>query len=401
VHEGGYAEINSDELKEERPLQLQAWGELKGVMMIGREPGAGKSIQLMRQTMHGPGSLNFGSHFRVDTDEQGRFSFSHVPPGPIQLARLIPMGPRSWTFSHVQSVLIPPGETIEVVYGGTGRPVTGRLALSDPGREVDWRHGHNSLSTKMPQPPQGSSREEIMAWQQSEEFRDAIANRRSYGIVIDEEGSFRVDDVPAGEYRLSFNLTEPADDRPGMGTPIGSLSREVTVPGMAEARSDEPLDLGELIIQVRNTLRIGDTAPDFEVETLSGERIKLSDFRGKVVLLDFWATWCGPCIAELPHLKAVYEEFGQDERFAMIALSLDAEKKEPQEFVKKNELKWIQGFLGEWPKTNVPAQYGVQGIPATFVIGPDGTIQAMNLRGTAIRAGVERVLRSRETVAAP
>ncbi len=75
----------------------------------------------------------------------------------------------------------------------------------------------------------------------------------------------------------------------------------------------------------KKTLGIGDQAPDFEIRTLSGETVRLADYRGKYVLLDFWATWCTPCLKEIPNLKAVYDKFGSSERFAMISLSLDSD----------------------------------------------------------------------------
>ena len=112
-------------------------------------------------------------------------------------------------------------------------------------------------------------------------------------------------------------------------------------------RTDEPFDLGTLRPRTRQTLKLGQPAQPFDVEALDGRRLKLEHFRGKYVLVVFWASWCAPCIAEIPELMAVYERFSRDARFAMIGLSVDAGKEAPRKLVAENGLAWEQGFLGE------------------------------------------------------
>ena len=133
---------------------------------------------------------------------------------------------------------------------------------------------------------------------------------------------------------------------------------------MPGGRSDDPLDIGKLVLALAKQVKIGEPAPLFEVKTLDDKPLKLADFRGKVVLLDFWATWCGPCVKEMPHFKAIHDEFGKDGRFVLIGLSLDKKAEAARQYVTDNDLKWPQGFLGEKSKTQ--DAYGVKGIPATF-----------------------------------
>src|SRR5262249_10262264 len=143
----------------------------------------------------------------------------------------------------------------------------------------------------------------------------------------------------------------------------------------------------------KQSLKVGEAVPSFDVEALDGgRRLKLEDFRGKVLLLDFWATWCGPCIAELPELQAIHDRFGKNPRFAMLSLSLDAEKDAPRKLVAEKGLSWPQGFLGGWVEKGVQDAYHVEAIPMTFLIGPDGKLLAAGLRGQAMSPFVAQAL---------
>ena len=88
-------------------------------------------------------------------------------------------------------------------------------------------------------------------------------------------------------------------------------------------------------------LTLGKPAPDFNLKDIYGETVSLVDFRGKVVLLDFWATWCGPCIHELPALKAIYEKHKHNTEFALISISADANDETVAKFVEENKMPWI------------------------------------------------------------
>jgi thiol-disulfide isomerase/thioredoxin len=132
------------------------------------------------------------------------------------------------------------------------------------------------------------------------------------------------------------------------------------------------------------------------VNSLDDEELSLADFRGKFVLLDFWATWCAPCVAEIPNLESVQKQFGADPRFAMVSLSLDEKPADAMSYVKAQTLTWRQGHIGG--ESPVASAYGATAIPATFLIGPDGKILATNLRGAAIQRAIARALGSRTRV---
>lgn len=170
-------------------------------------------------------------------------------------------------------------------------------------------------------------------------------------------------------------------------------TRQFTIPEIPGGQSDEPYDLGTLHPRPKQALKVGQAAPSFDIETLDGGRVKLEDFRGKYLLLDFWATWCGPCVAEVPELKSTFERFGKDDRFAMLSLSLDADKEAPRKFVADRGIAWKQGFLGEWTDGGLTDAYHVQAILSMFLIAPDGTVRAMELRGDRIGAVISAALK--------
>lgn len=130
---------------------------------------------------------------------------------------------------------------------------------------------------------------------------------------------------------------------------------------------------------------IGRKAPEFTAKTVDGKEFKLSDQRGRFVLIDFWATWCAPCVAELPTVKKVYEEFGAS-GFTVVSISFDRNAETAAKYMREKEMPWTQIWAENGANGPLAQLYGVSGIPATFLIDPDGNIVAMDLRGPKLRA---------------
>lgn len=143
--------------------------------------------------------------------------------------------------------------------------------------------------------------------------------------------------------------------------------------------------------KMKESLVIGATFPEFSVKDLNGNELTLSDYRGQVVLLDFWATWCAPCIAELPTVMAAYNRFHAD-GFEIIGISLDQERETLQNFLKQQKMTWPQFFDGKGWGNELSTRYGVQSIPATFLLNKDGKIIASDLRGPALGTAVADAL---------
>jgi len=136
---------------------------------------------------------------------------------------------------------------------------------------------------------------------------------------------------------------------------------------------------------------VGAVAPEINQQTPDGKTAKLSDLRGKVVLIDFWASWCGPCRRENPKVVALYNKY-KDQGFEVFGVSLDGDKKRWVAAIEKDNLTWAHvSDLKKW-KSGAAADYGVRSIPTTILIDQEGRILAKNLKGAALEAKVKAAL---------
>ena len=122
-----------------------------------------------------------------------------------------------------------------------------------------------------------------------------------------------------------------------------------------------------------NTIAQGHAFPSLTFTSLSGKPVNLDDYKGKVVLIDFWATWCSPCVRSMPDLIATYKEY-HDQGFEIIGINMDQEKAKLEKYLQDNEVTWPQYFDGLGWDNKLAKRFGVRGIPHIVLINKNGAV---------------------------
>jgi peroxiredoxin len=381
IHDAGYARVSGQPDEQPDDVRLQPWARVEGRLLQAGQPVPKAEVTLRPLRPRFYPLPRVDETFRQTTDDSGRFMFDRVPPGKCQLmARLSVWDEYPITSSQAVPLDLQPGQQVTVDLGGHGAEVTGRVVLSgDVRRQIDLKYSLNYLLRKtagVEPPPELAAkgfdwrRGWSDAWTSTEEGLAYLETRPHYFVKLNRDGTFVVSGVPAGQYELALRIYEP----PTAGCLVSPVGSRV-IPFEVTERDEQAgrLSLGDLPVEASLGPQPPDMAPDFEFETTMGGSERLSNYRGRHVLVNFWATWCGPCMASLPGLRKIHDQFESD-RLAVVSLSLDADKDAARTFIQEQNLPGIHGLLGEWSQTSVPSQYGISSAPAYFLIAPDGKL---------------------------
>ncbi|MBP7140940.1 MAG: TlpA family protein disulfide reductase [Opitutaceae bacterium] len=325
----------------------------------------------------------------------------------LDLIAAYPNDPRRWEIVQFISSGIRPYFVKEI--GPDFATVGMKAVVIDETAKAKWTAKLAELrqamaaATDVPPGPR-----EEMDWSAfAKDFR-AMTQAKTNGLTYDYSVFLPRFEAHAAKFTdLADTIVRRADDY------LGALARyDESAAANAWVRLAEKSPSDALRAHAKKKVQFADVMSrplDIAFTAADGRKVDLKDLRGKVVLIDFWATWCGPCIAELPNVKKVYSEY-HDKGFDVVGIALENAKLTPKDtpeqkerkltaarkvltdFTTKENMLWPQYFDGKWWNNDISTKYFIQGIPAMFLLDQQGKVATTNARGEKLEAEVRRLL---------
>ena len=374
-------------------------------------------LQMMDEMRYDPKQARVLHQFQATTDADGAFTIDRIPAGKVQIGRLIETNTgqyRTMSTINPEPVDVVAGQTVSVSLSDKGRPITGTVVLPPSlagHNDGSWILTGSARTKSNLQPPpipndiKNGTPEQQQKWygdfMASDTGKKFLADQRAqmqtfrnYPTEVGADGKFRIEDVVPGSYQLFFtvmqNATPTAERIDDSQLAAGSADFNVAeIPG---GYTDQPQTVPDVPMDLLPHVSVGDVAPDFIAKTADGKDLKLSDLKGKYVLLDFFVATMPLQDADKKALQSAVDTFGGNDRFTMLGVSLNGSADNAKNYTEKYGLSWTSATLNDRSASSPMRTYAIRQLPSILLIGPDGKVIAKNLQGDAIKAALTTAL---------
>jgi len=375
----GYGAVRITDPSTPLSISIQPWARIEGTVRSGSKLIASAKVQVAQ---YGDETEWEQWHVvkqrQLICDDNGRFVMDRVVPGNNTIGRVISALAMPTRFLNID---LPAGKTTAVSIGGDGRTVVGHLPpnarrFGFRRAQVLLRQPEMVLPANWDKISEDEKQKLRKAWWNTPQFKAWRRNADVAEIEIGRDGIVRAEDIPPGEYDLQIQLGDISPGSRYVESAAWGTTR-VVVPPVAPSTIGQPLEIGEVQVEIQKRIGIGELVPEVSGESLDGSSARLSDYRGKYVLLHLWSIDRRDTLDTIRMLPALIDRFGDESRLAVVGVNVDESAAAVRKCVAEQQLNWPQILLHGWSDPRLPRPYTYS--PALlFLIDPEGHLVAKN-----------------------